>query len=344
MENHINIQKLGVILEPTYRSFEKKAVLNPAIYQQGNTVHIYYRAVDKNFKSSIGYARLEGPTKVVERWKKPILSRKYKYEKNGVEDPRVVKIGKTLYMTYVAHDGKNAITALATAANPLKFEKKGIISPLLTYDYAADFFRELKLKDRYFMFEAFYEERAGKDVLLWSKDLFLFPRKINGNFALLQRILPDIQLLYFKQFDQLKKKEFWKKNLLKLDKQVILENKYWFESRDIGGGAPPVYTKDGWLVIYHGVEELNKARVYHACAALLDLRNPLKVIGRLDVPLFSPEESWEKKGMVNNVVFPTGTSIFGDMLYIYYGAADTRIAVAAVNINELVETLKKNKL
>jgi beta-1,2-mannobiose phosphorylase / 1,2-beta-oligomannan phosphorylase len=333
MKHNINIQKLGVILEPTSISFEKKAVLNPAVYQDGNTVHVYYRAVNNSFKSCIGYARLEGPTKVVERWTKPILRRKYKYEKNGVEDPRIVKIGETLYMTYVAHDGKNAITALATAKDPLNFKKEGIISPLLTYDNAANFFRELKLKDRYFMFEAFYEEMSGKDVLLWYKDLFLFPKKINGNFALLQRILPDIQL---------KKKEFWEKNLGKLNEQVVIENKYWFESRNIGGGAPPVYTKDGWLVIYHGVEELNKARVYHACAALLDPQDPLKVIGRLDAPLFSPEESWEKKGMVDNVVFPTGTSIFGDMLYIYYGAADTSIAVATVNINELVETLKKN--
>ena len=127
---------------------------------------------------------------------------------------------------------------------------------------------------------------------------------------------------------------------------MVLENKYWFESRNIGGGAPPIYTKDGWLIIFHTVEELNKARIYHASAALLDKRNPFKVIGRLSMPLFSPEESWEKErfegleGLVNSVVFPTGTAVFGKDLYIYYGASDSKIAVAKVNLNELLKKLK----
>jgi beta-1,2-mannobiose phosphorylase / 1,2-beta-oligomannan phosphorylase len=318
-------------------------VLNPAVFQENSNIHIYYRAIDNNNKSCIGYARLEGPTTVVERWTKPILRREYEYEEYGVEDPRVVKIGKTFYMTYVAHDGKNAVTALAAAKDVFHFKKRGIISPPFTYDNAADIFRELRLKDRYFMFEAFYEQNAGRDVLLWSKDMFFFPRKIRGNFALMHRILPDIQLAYFKRFDDLNKKEFWQKNLRKLNENVILENKYWFEARSIGGGAIPIYTKDGWLMIYHGVEELNSTLVYHACAALLELNDPLKVIGRLNVPLFSPTEPWEISGIVNNIVFPTGTSIFGDTLYIYYGAADTRIAVASVNINELVGVLKNNR-
>lgn len=340
MQQKIKVQKLGVVLEPTQNTFEKKAVLNPAIFQDDTTIHMYYRAIDTKFRSCIGYARLDGPTRVVERWTKPIMNRDYKYESHGVEDPRIVKIGSKFYMTYVAHDGKNALTAYATGVDPLHFRKRGIISPLISYDKAASIFRDLELKDRYFMFEAFYEEFAGKDVLLWSKDLFFFPKKINGNFALIQRILPDIQLMYFKKFSQLKQKMFWKDYLKELPKHVILENKYWFESRNIGGGAPPIETEDGWLVIFHTVEELNKKRVYHASAALLDKKNPLKLLCRLNFPLFSPEEMWEKKGFVGSVVFPTGTSIFGDRLYIYYGAADTRIAVASVNINELLTILK----
>jgi predicted GH43/DUF377 family glycosyl hydrolase len=79
--------------------------------------------------------------------------------------------------------------------------------------------------------------------------------------------------------------------------------------------------------------------VYAACAALLDLKDPTKEIARLPFPLFKPELDWELKGEVNNVVFPTGTSQFGDTLYIYYGAADTRIAVASVSIKELISEL-----
>jgi len=157
---------------------------------------------------------------------------------------------------------------------------------------------------------------------------------------MLIRILPDIQIVFFRNFKELEDKKFWKKYLRKLSKNVVLENKYWFESRNIGGGAPPIYTKDGWLVIFHTVEELNKARIYHASAALLDIRNPLRVIGRLNRPLFSPETKWEKTGLVNNVVFPTGTAVFGKDLYIYYGASDNKIAVAKVNLNELLKKLK----
>lgn len=332
----VAVEKLGAILEPTARSFERKAVLNPGIYQEGDTVHLFYRAINSRNLSSIGYAKLKGPTEVVERLKKPIITREGIYEKKGVEDPRLVKIGGTFYMTYVAHDGKNALTAYATSTDLKHFKKRGIISPRITYDEAADMFREERLKDRYFMFEAFYEEFAGKDVLLWEKDIFFFPKKINGKYALLHRILPDIQLLYFSRMSDLKSQKFWKDHLEKLPDFVLLENKYWFESRNIGGGAPPIETEAGWLLIFHTVEELNKARIYHASAALLNKKNPLKVIGRLESPLFSPEREWEKEGFVSNVVFPTGTAVFGDDLYIYYGAADQRIAVAKVKLSDLL--------
>jgi predicted GH43/DUF377 family glycosyl hydrolase len=79
--------------------------------------------------------------------------------------------------------------------------------------------------------------------------------------------------------------------------------------------------------------------VYSACAAILDLEDPLKEIARLPYPLFSPEEAWELKGAVNNVCFPTGTTVFDDTLYIYYGAADEQIAVASVNLSDLLAEL-----
>lgn len=339
-KNGLNLKKIGVVLEPTKRLFERKAVLNPACYQDGEFVHLFYRAIDDNNDSTIGYAKLKGPTKVVERNKIPLIPRTYDYERRGVEDPRIVKIEGTFYLTYVAHDGKNAITACATSNDLKTFTKRGIISPLVTYKTAASLFTRERLKDRYFMFEAYYEDLAGEDVLLWFKDMFLFPKKFGDKFAMLLRILPDIQMIFFKNLSDLRDRSFWRNYLKKLSRNVVLENKYWFESRNIGGGAPPVYTKDGWLVIFHAVEELNRARIYHASAALLDLNNPFKVIGRLNTPLFSPEESWETEGFVNNVVFPTGTAVFGKDLYIYYGASDDKIAVAKVNLNKLVNKLK----
>ena len=87
------------------------------------------------------------------------------------------------------------------------------------------------------------------------------------------------------------------------------------------------------------MEETEKGLVYSACAALLDLENPLIEIARLPQALFSPELDWELNGEVNNVVFPTGTALFGDTLFIYYGAADSVIACASINLLDLVEEL-----
>ena len=83
--------------------------------------------------------------------------------------------------------------------------------------------------------------------------------------------------------------------------------------------------------------------VYNACACLLDKENPKIEIARLPYPLFKPELEWELVGDVNDVVFPTGTALFGDTLYIYYGAADKRIACASVSLKELLIELNKNK-
>ncbi len=336
----VQVKKLGVILEPTDNLFERSAVLNPGIWQEGNTIQMFYRALDQDHCSTIGYARLDGPTNVVVRWDKPILLGEYAYETRGMEDPRIVKIGDTFYLFYVAHDGKNAQSAYATSADLRTFSKKGIISPPVSYREFDELNNELQLKDAYSFFASYYQEEAGIDVLIWHKDVFPFPRKIGGRYALLHRILPDIQIAFFDSFDQLGTRDFWLEYLKELPKHVVLENKHWFETRNIGGGCPPIETAEGWLIIFHAVEEKNQGRIYHACAALLDKENPLKVIGRLHEPLFSPTEEWEQQGFVSNVVFPTGTALLGDTLYIYYGAADKRIAVASLSLSELLAEMK----
>lgn len=334
----VNVKKEGIILEATDLGFENQAVLNPSIVQQGNTLHMFYRAVKKGNYSSIGYCRLEGPLNVVERRETPILFPEFNYEKHGVEDPRIVFLDGVYYLFYAAFDGKNASIAYATSHDLKQWQKQGIISPKILYSEAEDIFRLSKLKDKYFFFESYFKDVAGKNVLLWEKDAFILPKKINNKFALIHRILPEIQIVYFNNFKELTL-TYWKKYLQKLGDFIVLESEHGYESRNIGGGAPLIETDKGWLMIYHAVEDTNKGKRYHASAALLDLNDPCKVLGHLKTPLFSPKEDYEKVGDVNNVVFPTGTSIFAGRLYIYYGAADKRIAVASVDLNELLEEL-----
>jgi predicted GH43/DUF377 family glycosyl hydrolase len=174
--------------------------------------------------------------------------------------------------------------------------------------------------------------------MLWDKDVIFFPRRINGKLVFLHRIRPGIQIVSVNSMEELTK-EFWKNYFLSLQEHIVLDPVYAHESSYIGSGCPPIETEHGWLLIYHGVEETDQGLVYSACAALLDLNNPVNEIARLPYALFSPEYEWEMVGEVNNVVFPTGTALFGNTLFIYYGAADTRIACASVSLSALLAEL-----
>jgi predicted GH43/DUF377 family glycosyl hydrolase len=151
--------------------------------------------------------------------------------------------------------------------------------------------------------------------------------------------LPGIQICYFDDFSQLTP-DFWRKYLKELNNFIILNPKYCFENVQIGGGCVPIEVPQGWLLIYHSVEEnIKEGRIYNTCVALLDKKNPQKVLGRLSHPLFSPEDEWEKQGFVDNVVFPSGAILKGNLLSIYYGAADTRVGVRTINLSDLLKEL-----
>lgn len=319
--------------------FEDEGVLNPACIEKDGLVHMFYRAVGKGNFSTIGYCQIKD-NKVVYRSDKPVLVPEYQYESQGLEDPRITYFDGKYYMFYTAFDGQNALVAYATSNDLKTFKKEGLITPQFTYDEAEDIFRNSGVGKKYIFFEKAFKKYRGEDVYLWEKDAMLFPKKINGRYAIIHRILPGIQICYFDDFSQFTQ-DFWRKHLKNLDDFLILDPKYNFESSYIGGGCVPIETPDGWLLIYHAVQGSEKEKIYSACAALLDLNNPQKVIGRLSYPLFSPEKDWEKKGIVNNVVFPTGAIIKNGILSIYYGAADKKIAVRSIKIEKLLEELKK---
>ncbi|MBU1124780.1 MAG: pesticidal protein Cry7Aa [Candidatus Omnitrophica bacterium] len=336
----IKVKSEGIILESSRNTFDNQAVLNPACVERDGVTHMFYRAVRKgDMVSSIGYCQLVDH-KVVNRLDHPVLFPEYEYEKKGVEDPRIVFLDGVYYLFYTAYDGKNASIAYATSPDLTNFEKHGILSPRITYAEVGKLLGYARIRERYFIFEAYIRDRQGQDILLWEKDAFIFPKKINNKFALVHRILPEIQVIYFDDFKDLTD-DYWREYIRNLGSYVLLGGKYEFESRNIGGGCPPIETKEGWLLIYHSVEDSSQGKTYHAAAALLDLDDPTKVIGRLERPLFSPKEKWEKRGDVNNVVFPTGTVLKGKRLYIYYGAADKLIAAKSVDMEKLLKELKK---
>ena len=337
----ITVKKEGVILEKTQFEFENEGVLNPAAIRDGDCVHLFYRAVHTGNYSTIGYCRLDGPLTVRERSGVPVIIPQYDYESHGVEDARIVKIDDLYYLTYTAYDGKNAQGALAISKDLFNFEKQGIIVPQITYaEFAYLVEAAGKVNEKYYHNYRFYYKKKGpdKELLLWDKNVIFFPRRVKGKLVFLHRIRPGIQIVAVDDITQLTK-EFWIKYLQKMHDHIVLDPLYDHELKYIGGGCPPIETKQGWLLIYHGVEKNQKGLVYSACAALLDLDDPSKEIARLPHSLFSPHYDWEITGEVNNVVFPTGTAVFGDTLFIYYGAADERVACASLSLSALLKEL-----
>ena len=342
----INVNKLGILINKTDNIFENEGVLNPAVIKVENTIHLFYRAVTKDNYSTIGYCKLSSPMVVEQRSTVPILVPEFDYESQGLEDPRIVLIEGVYYLSYTAYNGVNALGALATSTDLVHWEKKGIIVPKITYDEFKHF-TESKgtIHEKYIRFNDYQKSHDKQDrkIFLWDKNLIFFPRKINNKFYFLHRIKPDIQIVV--SIDRIEELtlNFWQKYFSNFDEYIVLSPKFEHEVSYIGGGCPPIETKDGWLLIYHGVHDTVKGYVYAACVALLDLSNPQKEIARLPYPLFFPEKIWELKGEVNNVCFPTGAIVENDTIFIYYGAADERIAVASVNLQELLAALLLNK-
>ncbi|NUY82452.1 pesticidal protein Cry7Aa [Flavobacterium sp. MAH-1] len=335
----MNVVKHGLVLEKRDLAFEIEGVLNPAVIVENGKIHMFYRAVALGNRSTLGYCTFANPLEVDYRMDKPCVVPEFDYEKHGVEDPRIVKIDDTYYLSYCGYDGKHAFGCVATSSDMKKFHKHGIIVP----KYRAGFLRSGLASQREGLNIKYFQPVSGDDQYVWDKNVVFFPRRLNGKLTFLHRIRPGMQMVQVDSLDEIGEK-FWEKYLSELKKNIVLDPKYAHELSYIGNGAPPIETADGWLLIYHGVHDTVEGYMYVACAALLDLDDPTKEIARLPHALFYPDKEWELKGYVDYVTFPTGTAVVDDTLYMYYGAADERIACASVKLEELLLELKKYRI
>ena len=329
----LKVKKEGVLLEKTTLYFENEAVFNPAVIEENGIIHLFYRALSKGDFSTIGYCQLDSPIHVSKRHELPILMPQFDYEKKGMEDPRIVKIDGLFYLSYTAFDGINALGALAISSDLKEFESWGLITPLMleNEDESTNFDR----------IASSYSDELAIDnnvEFVWDKNVLFFPKKIDGKFYFVHRIKPDILFVTVTDLKEINV-AFWENYLsnlpnfrLECDK-VHLEKTLYF-----GAGCPPIETEKGWIFIYHAAYEGVGGLIYKAHCILLDLQNPIKIIASLPYCLFEPEYEWEIEGNVKNVVFPTGCLLQGDLIYIYYGAADSRIACASLLLTELFES------
>ncbi len=183
--------------------------------------------------------------------------------------------------------------------------------------------------------------RIDNPFLPFNRNGVLFPRKMNGNFVLLSRPsdsghTPFGDIFVSESPDLI----YWGKH-----KHVMQRgSNEWWQSLKVGGGAAPIETSEGWLLFYHGVTGTCNGYVYSMGVAILDIDNPSIVKYRSNEFILTPEEWYEERGFVANVVFPCATlhDAMTGRIAIYYGAADSYVGLCFTTLDEIVAYAKEH--
>jgi predicted GH43/DUF377 family glycosyl hydrolase len=180
-------------------------------------------------------------------------------------------------------------------------------------------------------------ERLGVIMAPEDKDAALLPHRIDGQWALIHRPVSAPRAHMWISFSE--NLCHWGGHKLMLEAR----RGAWWDANKIGLSPPPLLTPKGWLVIYHGVRQTAAGAIYRLGLALFDLVRPEVCLKRGDEWIFGPEETYERRGDVDNVVFPCGTTVApdGDTVRLYYGAADTSIAMATGSIQAMLLALEQ---
>lgn len=217
------------------------------------------------------------------------------YEELGIEDPRITYMDGVYYIMYTAYSPHGARLALAKTTDFMNYDRIALISQPN------------------------------------NKNAVLFPRKINGRYARLDRPYSGVYgSIWISYSDDL---------IAWYDSEVVMTPRsgYWDADR-IGAGTPPIELDYGWLEIYHGVKHTSFGPIYRMGAVILDHEDPSIVIARSAVPILSPREIYERVGDVGNVVFACGVILEDDgMVKLYYGASDTHICVGTAKVTDIID-------
>jgi predicted GH43/DUF377 family glycosyl hydrolase len=316
------------ILRPDARHWwETKAVFNPAAIFEGGKVHILYRAIGDTDNSLLGYASSIDGFHIQERLDKPVYVPREPFEGvdslprlenekispyisgggggGGCEDPRVTCIKDRLYLTYVAYDGHShpRVALSSIGLNDFlhknwKWRKPVLISPPNVVD----------------------------------KNACLLPEKINGKFVIFHRIFPNILIDFVDDLD-FDGQTRWLEGHFK----IAVKSSSW-DNLKVAAGPPPIKTKEGWLFIYHAIDEKDDLR-YKIGAMLLDLKEPTRVLARTTRPILEPLADYENDGLKSGVVYPCGAVVLNDRLFVYYGGADMVTCVATAKMSEFLAHL-----
>ena len=307
------------ILTPNpQHSWEAEAAFNGCPIEAKKESHLLYRALSRKQVirqktlelSTIGHAASQD--RITFRNRRQFIKPEHAWEQFGCEDPRVTGIDGTYYIFYTA------IADWPPAPDGIR------VALAITDD-----FRRIKEKFLVTPFNA--------------KAMTLFPERINGKLTVLLTVNPDkppstIALASFDTPKQLADQDYWNKWHTQFHTHAVALLRNSHDHVEIG--APPIKTPKGWLLVYSYIKSyLTSHKFFGIEAALLDLHNPQKIIGRTSQPLLFPEYDYELVGKIPNVIFPSGALIYNNSLGIYYGAADTSVCLATCSVDELLKEL-----
>ncbi|MFA5248675.1 MAG: hypothetical protein WC415_05725 [Patescibacteria group bacterium] len=332
----------GPIFQPDSKlKWENEGVFNPGIVKLGKEIVMLYRAVGEkhSYISHLGLAKSRDGHHFTRCSTKPIFGPSHNFDKWGVEDPRITKIGSYFYITYVAvskrimKDGQaisyspplETAVALLRTKNFSSYENIGVISPKKSDNKDTVLFPK-KIKGRYCLLH-----RPNH----WTKEWFAgsYEKYVHDDIPCSKNNLPKFSSIWIAWSDDLKK---W-------DDHHLLFEPSQEKGIKIGPGLPPIETKDGWLIIYHHVEKDSRTKklIYSVRVALLDLKNPEKIISQLPYDILQPKKTYETESNTS-VVFPTGGFVSKkNILYVYYGAADRYVCLATGPLDKLLLEFKK---
>lgn len=310
------------ILKPTKLSWENKQVFNAAATVYNGNVILLYRGMGHDKISRFGLAVLDDGLTVKERVDKPVFGPDpdSEYETLGVEDPRITPIGDNYYIAYVATSYYPPIVPGQHSHTLSGLPGEGAPWRVRVSLAHTDDFRNFT--------------RHGIIIThIDSKDATLFPERFGDEYVLFHRVYPHIRLVVSEDLHRFKERGVF-----------LWPRPGKWDNERVGGGSQPIRTPYGWLMIYHA---LDQHHVYRLGILLTDLNDPSKILIRSDEPVLEPEEPYEKRGAVPNVVFTCGAVEWKDAYFIYYGAADSTVALAWIKKGDLFSwieaELKKDK-
>jgi beta-1,2-mannobiose phosphorylase / 1,2-beta-oligomannan phosphorylase len=296
-----------------------EAAFNPSPVIEGNNLHLVFRAATRPSlyrgqvleQSTIGIATSTdhgatfGPPRQLIVPEEP-------WELYGCEDPRVTKIGDTYYIFYTAlsnypFDANDIKVAVATTKDLKTIEAKHLVTPFN------------------------------------AKAMALFPEREGGKLRAILTVDSDrppskIAIIEFDKPEDIWSPDFWQHWLENLSDHTLDLKRS--DTDHIEVGAPPIWTKDGWLLVYSHIQNyFSDDKIFGIEAALLDLKDPTKVLKRTMFPFMVPEEGYERYNRLPKIIFPSGSLRHGDQFTVYYGSTDTGCCRATLSFSGLLESM-----